>query len=40
MDRFDEDGRLNDESLEDELREVVRTLLSEVESGPRAQLVA
>jgi chromate reductase len=40
MDRFDEDGRLNDENLEDEVREVVRTLLAEVESGPRVQLVA
>jgi chromate reductase len=29
MDRFDERGRLNDENLEDEIREVVRTLLVE-----------
>jgi chromate reductase, NAD(P)H dehydrogenase (quinone) len=33
MDRFDENGHLNDENLEGQVREVVRTLLAEVESG-------
>jgi chromate reductase, NAD(P)H dehydrogenase (quinone) len=31
MDRFDADGRLNDPNLEDEVREVVRTLMAEAE---------
>ncbi len=33
MDRFDENGRLNDASLEDQVREVVRTLIAEVEAA-------
>ena len=40
MDRFDEHGRLNDENLEDQVREVVRTLLAEVESERPVRLVA
>lgn len=40
MDRLDENGRLNDENLEDQVREVVHTLLAEAESGPPVQLVA
>ena len=39
MDRFDETGRLNDENLEDQVREVVRTLLAEVQSGLAVRLV-
>ena len=40
MDRFDQNGRLNDENLEDQVREVVQTLLNEVEGGVPARLVA
>ena len=40
MDRFDENGRLNDENLEDQVREVVRTLLGEAESRLPLQAVA
>jgi chromate reductase, NAD(P)H dehydrogenase (quinone) len=40
MDRFDENGRLNDESLKGEVREVVRTLLAEAESPLAMSLVA
>jgi chromate reductase len=40
MDRFDENGRLNDENLEDEVREVVRTLLAEAGSGVPVGAVA
>ena len=38
MDRFDENGRLNDENLEDQVREVARDLLGEVESGLSSEL--
>jgi chromate reductase, NAD(P)H dehydrogenase (quinone) len=40
MDRFDPNGRLNDENLEDQVREVVRTLLAEVESRLPLRAVA
>jgi len=30
MDRFDEDGRLNDESFADEVREIVDELLAQL----------
>ena len=40
MDRFDQNGRLNDENLEDQVHEVVQTLLNEVEGGVPARLVA
>jgi len=40
MERFDEDGRLNDENLEDQLREVVRALLAEAGSGVPIRLAA
>jgi chromate reductase, NAD(P)H dehydrogenase (quinone) len=33
MDRFDHNGNLNDENLEGQVREVVRTLVAEVDSG-------
>jgi hypothetical protein len=33
MDRFGDDGRLNDRNLEDQVREVVRNLIAEVESN-------
>ena len=39
MDRFNESGRLNDENLEEQMREVVRTLLAEAAYGPRVQQV-
>ncbi len=31
MNRFDEDGRLNDPNLEDEMREIIRDLLAEID---------
>jgi NAD(P)H-dependent FMN reductase len=40
IERFDEDGRLNDENLEDQLREVVRGLLAEAGSGLPTRLAA
>lgn len=40
MDRLDENGRLNDENLEDQVREVVRALLAEVQSRLPVRLVA
>ena len=40
MDRFDQNGRLNDENLEDQVREVVQTFLNEVKGGVPARLVA
>ena len=36
--RFDDDGRLNDANLEDELREVMRALLAEIQ--PALELAA
>jgi chromate reductase len=40
MDRFDAEGRLNDQSLEDEVREVVGGLLAEVEPRGPGKLAA
>jgi chromate reductase len=40
MDRFDADGRLNDQSLEDEVREVVDELLAEAELNDPGKLAA
>jgi chromate reductase, NAD(P)H dehydrogenase (quinone) len=40
MDRFDEDGRLNEPNLAEELREVAVTLLAEVEPAVVEQLAA
>jgi chromate reductase len=40
MDRFDADGRLNDESLEDEVREVVDDLLAEADPKDPRKLAA
>jgi chromate reductase len=40
MDRFDEHGRLNEPSLEEEVRAVVAALLAEAQSGDRAKLAA
>jgi len=40
MDRFDENGRLTDENLEDELREVVSALLAEIQSTEVRNLAA
>ncbi len=40
MDRFDADGRLNDENLEDEVREIVDDLLEEAESNDPGELAA
>jgi len=40
MDRFDAVGRLNDQSLEDEVREVVDELLAEVEPNDPGKLAA
>ena len=40
MDRFDEYGRLNDESVEDQVREVLDALLAETRSTELAQLAA
>ena len=40
MDRFDEERRLSDESLESQVREVVRALLAESEPHEPARLVA
>jgi hypothetical protein len=40
MDRFDENGRLMDESLEDQLREVVSALLAETPSIQPKHLAA
>ena len=31
MNRFDEDGRLNDPNLEEEMREIIRDLLAEID---------
>jgi chromate reductase len=38
MERFDDDGRLNDRNLEDQVREVVRNLLVEVESNAASRV--
>jgi chromate reductase, NAD(P)H dehydrogenase (quinone) len=40
MDRFDENGHLDNEDLEDQVRGVVHTLLAEVQSELPVQLVA
>jgi chromate reductase, NAD(P)H dehydrogenase (quinone) len=40
MDRFDADGRLNDESLEEQLREVVDDLLAEADPKDSRKLAA
>jgi chromate reductase len=40
MDRFDADGRLNDENLRDELREVVDDLLAEAQPNASGKLAA
>jgi hypothetical protein len=40
MDRFDAEGRLNDPSLEDEMREVVDELLAEAEPRDPRKLAA
>jgi chromate reductase len=40
MDLFDEEGRLNDDNLENQVRGVVRGLLAEVQSGLPVQLAA
>lgn len=40
MERFDAAGRLNDPSLEDEMREVVDELLAEAEPRDPAKLAA
>ena len=40
MDRFDDYGRLNDENLEDQVREVLDALLAETRSTELAQLAA
>jgi hypothetical protein len=38
MERFDDDGRLNDRNLEDQVREVIRNLLVEVEANAAARI--
>ncbi len=38
--RLDQNGRLNDENLDDQVREVVQTLLNQVKGGVPARLVA
>jgi hypothetical protein len=40
MDRFDENGRLTDENLESQLRDVARALLAEAQSIEPAHLAA
>jgi chromate reductase, NAD(P)H dehydrogenase (quinone) len=40
MDRFDQNGHLNDENLEGQVREVVRTLLAQVEFGLQVRAAA
>jgi chromate reductase, NAD(P)H dehydrogenase (quinone) len=40
MDRFDEYGRLSDEDLEDQVREVVRALITETQPHEPARLAA
>jgi hypothetical protein len=40
MDRFDADGRLHDQSLGDEIREIVGDLLAEVEPNDPGKLAA
>jgi chromate reductase len=38
MERFDDDGRLNDRNLEDQVREVIRNLLVEVEANAASRI--
>ena len=38
MERFDDDGRLNDRNIEDQVREVVRNLLVEVEANAASRI--
>ena len=40
MNRFDEDGRLNDPNLEDEMREIIRDLLAEIDDRSPADTLA
>ena len=40
MDRFDENGRLNDEDLENQVRQVARALLAETQPQEAARLAA
>jgi hypothetical protein len=40
MDRFDEDRRLSDESLESQVRDVTRALLAETQPREPVQLAA
>jgi hypothetical protein len=38
MERFGDDGRLNDRNLEDQVREVIRNLLVEVEANAASRV--